>query len=312
MASALVVGDAGTGLTTFVGLLYAAQVRLGTEEEDEFRFSADRESIRGLEAIYGDLVAGRFPERDLDWDEHPLSFVFGLRNGWLRGLRPRAGRGEGGFETVRLEVGGISAPELAELARHDAILAESTRRLLRSQVLLFLVDASRLDRGVDGDPPAPLARYDRLLAGALGVLARFAAAAARRRDRRLYPIFVVTKLDRLPGDARRRLGLPDAGPPRLDGSERPRVGRDLLAAFLPQTARALADLRQNGGLRLEPPRWFFSALRIVNGPAGRPIARRSRVPVGGWEPEYPFEEYRALLSELGRLARGLPAGSADR
>ncbi|HYB79157.1 MAG TPA: hypothetical protein VEG66_05300, partial [Thermoplasmata archaeon] len=64
MGSALVVGDRGSGLTTFVGLLYAAQLRLGTEERDEFRFSADRETIRQLEGIYGELVAGRFPEWD--------------------------------------------------------------------------------------------------------------------------------------------------------------------------------------------------------------------------------------------------------
>jgi len=73
MTSALVVGDRGSGLTTFVGLLYTAQVRLGTEEADEFRFHADRESIRQLEAIYGELGAGRFPERDVNWEEHPLS-----------------------------------------------------------------------------------------------------------------------------------------------------------------------------------------------------------------------------------------------
>jgi len=48
MNSALIVGDQGSGLTTFVGLLYTAQVRLGTEAADKFRFHADRDTIQQL------------------------------------------------------------------------------------------------------------------------------------------------------------------------------------------------------------------------------------------------------------------------
>ena len=306
VGSALVLGDVGSGLTTFVGLLYAAQLRLGTEERDEFRFSADRETIRALEGIYGELVAGRFPEGDVDWDAHPLSFVFGRRHGWLGGIGARARSSGEGFDAVDLEVGGISAREIAELADHNAILDESARRLLRSPVVLPLVDASRLDLDSQGTAPALLVHYDRSLARALSVLARFLGTAPRRSARRMAPLFIVTKFDLLPAGSRSTLGLPTAGIPPPDAGGRERIGQAILGRFLPETSRALATAADHGRLRVDPPRWFYSALATSPGPSGPRIARRSRVPVGGWEPEYPFEEYRALVGELGRLARRLP------
>ncbi len=306
MGSALVVGDIGSGLTTFVGLLYTAQLRLGTEEADEFRFSADRETIRQLEAIYGELGSGRFPERDVNWEEHPLSFLFGFRSGVLGGLRPGSSEDEDGFDTVRVQVGGISAQEIAELAQHDAILEESTRRLLRSRVVLPLVDASRLVADPEDPLAAALVRYDRLLASTLGVVARFIGAERSRKLRRMYPLFVVTKFDRCPPATLKLLGAPAAAPAQWPSEEREKVGRGILERFLPQVRKFFEGASRARDLHIEDPRWFFSSLASTDGPQGPRIARRSRVPIGAWEPEYPFEEYRALILELGRLARRLP------
>jgi hypothetical protein len=47
-------------------------------------------------------------------------------------------------------------------------------------------------------------------------------------------------------------------------------------------------------------------LRIESGEGGPRIARRSRFPIGSWEPEYPYEEYRALIEHLGELSQRLP------
>ncbi len=187
MGSVLVVGDLGGGLTTFVGLLYAAELRLGTQVEDRFRFSAERETIRKLEGIYGELVAGRFPERDVNWEAHPVSFTLGFRGGHLRRVGRAGAQRDEGFDTVRVQVGGVSAQEIAELAERDAILEASTRRLLRSPVVLPLVDASRLEIDPEGSTDRILARYDRVLAATLEVVGRFLAAEPDRRSRTMHP-----------------------------------------------------------------------------------------------------------------------------
>lgn len=306
MNSALIVGDRGSGLTTFLGLLYTAQVRLGTEEADEFRFHADRETIRQLEAIYGELGAGRFPERDVDWEQHPLSFSLGFRTG---GLRARAGHAEdeaGGFGVVRVHVGGISTQELAEMRDHDAVLAESTRHLLRSQVIIPLVDASHLPSELGVSPSPPLARYDHELAVTLDLLSRFLSAERSRKGRAMHLLFVLTKLDRCSPATVADWGAPSGAPATWPAAERQKVGENILERFLPATNRFLADLRRRLPGAMESPQWYFSGLRLEENGSTPRIARRSRLPFGGWEPEYPFEEYRALIERLGWLGHRLP------
>ncbi len=308
MGSALVVGDRGFGLTTFVGLLYAAQLRLGTEEGDEFRFSADRETIRQLEGIYGELVAGRFPEWDADWDTHPLSFVFGFRSGRFPRLGGPGIRHDGGFDSFRVQVGGISVESVAELAEHDAILENSTRRLFQSPVVLPLVDASRLLPSRPEAERHPLERYDRMLAATLDLLGRFVSTSPDRKLRTLYPMFVVTKFDQCPPETLEQFRIPPGIPASWPSGTREAVGESLLTSYLPETLRLLQKAKGRGGHKIALPRWFYSSLQLVPGPEGRVrIARRSRIPAGGWEPEYPFEEYRLLIHQLATLAHRLPS-----
>jgi len=306
VGSALVVGDRGSGLTTFVGLLYAAQLRLGTEERDEFRFSADRETIRQLEGIYGELVAGRFPDWDADWDTHPLSFVFAFRSGTFPRLRGAGVSHDGGFDSFRVQVGGISVETVAELSEHDAILENSTRELLRSPVVLPLVDASRLLPLVEEMDRRPLERYDRMLAATLDLLSRFLSAGRVRKLRTLYPMFVVTKLDQCPSETLKRFHIPAGVPSSWPAGTRESVGENILTSYLPETLRLIRTTKGRRGGSIALPKWFFSGLQLVAGPEGVRIARRSRIPVGGWEPEYPFEEYRILIRQLAVLAHRLP------
>jgi hypothetical protein len=305
----LVVGEPGSGVTTFVGLLYTAVVRFGIEESDRFRFHAERESILRLESIYGALGEGRFPETELGRNEGPLAFVFGFRR---RGVGPWAladGNGEAEFQTVPVQVGEMPAEEIAELGEHAPVLDDATRRLLRSPVLVPLVDAGRLPPEPGGIDGLPLARYDRQLARTMETVARFLAAERSRRARRLFPLFVLTKFDSIPDGTRKALDAPAGGTSTWTRDDRSSFGARLLARHLPETDRFL-HTGPAGRVVVRPPAWFFSGLALDSQEGTEPrIRRRSRVPVGGWEPEYPYEEYRALLEELGRVSREGPRES---
>jgi hypothetical protein len=311
MSSALVLGDRGSGLTTFVGLLYTAQVRLGIDEADEFRFHADRESIRRLEAIYGELGSGRFPTHDPDLEEHPLSFVFGFRHGRLRSLGAASGASDPGFDAVEVLVGGLPIDEAAELHAHDARLDRGTRELLRSRVVIPLVDAVALSPDPNDAERLSLARADRLLASTFGLLEKFVAAERERRSRRLFPLFVVTKVDRLHLETLRRLDAPSGVPAEWKPEARRAFGERLLRQYYPDTATALDETHRTDGLTIARPEWFYSGLATEVVADELRVQRRSRAPVGGWEPSYPFEEYRSLIETLGKLARRLPAVEAS-
>ncbi len=309
MSAALVLGDRGSGLTTFVGLLYTAQVRLGIDESDEFRFHADRESIRRLEAIYGELGSGRFPTHDEDWQQHPLSFVFGFRRGRLRSLGNTPGPSDG-FDTVEVLVGGLPTDEAAELDAHDALLDRETRELLSSRVVIPLVDAVALSPDPNDAERLSLARADRLLASTFALLEKFVAAERERRTRRLFPLFVLTKVDRLHLETLRRLDAPSGVPSEWKAEARRAFGDRLLRQYYPETARQLDGSHRTDGLAISRPEWFYSGLATELIADELRVQRRSRAPAGGWEPSYPFEEYRSLIETLGRLAHRLPAVQA--
>jgi hypothetical protein len=306
MGSALVLGDRGSGLTTFLGLLYTAQVRYGTEASDRFRFHADRESIRSLQGIYTALGEGKFPQDEIDWEQRPLAFLLGFRRS---GLRPRARSEESGaFDVIQLRVGGLSPEEIAELGNHETILDGNFRSMVRSPILLILLDATRLPlAGPDSLPGGAAVRYDHTLARTLAVVAGFVGSERARRDRQLFPLFVVTKSDRLADNVRRQLRAPEGPAEEWDEASRSETGEALLRTYFPETRRYLQS-PEPPGLRVAPPGWFFSSVRLASPANGEPrISRRERTPLGGWEPEYPFEEYRRLLDRLGALAHRLPS-----
>jgi hypothetical protein len=305
MASALVLGERGCGLTTFVGLLYTAQVRLGTENADEFRFHAERESIQQMEAVYGELGAGRFPAADVDWDQHPLSFVFGFRRGHLGWFAGRGGSDEEGFATVRFQVGGMPAEVVAELHEHDAVLDRVTLNLLRSPIQIPIVDGAGLVSDRSSIAGLPLARYDQQLAATLDLLRKFLASDRDRRARQMYPLFVVTKFDRVQPETLKALGAPEGLPAEWSSEARREVGDRILHGYLPATAEFLARTPKDG-VRLAEPDWYFSSLRIEEKGDELRILRRRISPLSGWEPEYPFEEYRGMLVRIGELAGRLP------
>jgi hypothetical protein len=306
MASALVLGERGCGLTTFVGLLYTAQVRLGTENADEFRFHAARESIQQMEAVYGELGAGRFPAADIDWERHPLSFVFGFRRGHAAWFAGGGGSGEQGFSTVRFQVGGMPADVVSELRDHDAILDSPTLRLLRSPIQIPLVDGAWLVPDHSSIAALPLARYDQHLAATLDLLRKFLAADRNRRARQMFPLFVVTKFDRVQPETLKTLGAPDGPPEGWTPEARQRLGQAILQGYLPATASFLTRAADDG-VRLAGPEWYFSGLRTEEKGDEIRILRRRISPFSGWEPEYPFEEFRGMLVRIGELAGRLPA-----
>jgi len=306
VTSALIVGAPGSGRTTFVGLLYTASVRFGTEEADRFRFSAERESIRRLESIYGALGSGRFPEGDVDREAEPLRFVFAFRRGavgrWLNHEDPT-----GEFDTVPVHVAGMPAEEIAELDEHTPVLDEETRRVLRSPVVIALVNAARLPPEPGGIDGLVTARYDQVLARTLETVARFLSSERNRRSRRLFPVFVLTQLDRMPEVTRRALRVPEGEPSGWAPETRATLGQRILDTHLPETSRFVHP-GLHGRVTVTAAPWYFSELSTQDdGVYGVRIRRRSRIPAGGWEPQYPYEEYRSLLLELGHRARLAPS-----
>src|SRR5881397_2746981 len=74
-----VLGDRASGKTTFLGLLYAAQVHYGTGLQDSFRFSASPQSLKYMSAVYQNMKDGYFPSATLKDEMSLVEFIFGYR-----------------------------------------------------------------------------------------------------------------------------------------------------------------------------------------------------------------------------------------
>jgi hypothetical protein len=110
----------------------------------------------------------------------------------------------------------------------------------------------------------------------------------------------------------RKLNAPNGPPVAWTAQDRAALGQRVLEQYLPKTGRFLAESHK-GSAAIAEPVWFFSSLatEFREGDEIR-IRRRLRPPLGGWEPDYPFEEYRSLLEALGRLAHRLPRDPEER
>ena len=150
-----------------------------------------------------------------------------------------------------------------------------------------------------------MARCDEMLASTLTLLGKFLTAENAKRARRMYPLFVVTKFDRASPEALRRLRAPAGSPEGWSPQQRAEVGKAILQNYLPKTGKFLLS-KGKAAVIHDPPMWFFSGLRTEERAGETRIARRERPPMGGWEPEYPFDEYHSLLLRMSEIVHRLP------
>lgn len=296
MSGAVIVSDRGSGTTTFLGLLYAALVRWGSQSEEAFRVHADHATIRALKDVYASLMDGRFPSGGVEYRRSDLSFILGYASqarGWISVPRRAT--------ELALHVSSLEA--LSELQGQGFVWDQGLRERLASQVAVVLVDASRIP--VD---PASLAdrsfhpwrKFDAMVGSALALLETYQRTDRLHRRARIHPIFVLTKLDLLPPELRRGT-LGGIVPSPLATAARATWGEDLLASRLPQTWAVLTGAGH--GVRFERPLWFTSWVGVETGPGGEPRVRRHQTAaVGGWEPDYPYPEFESLLAQLHKLS----------
>lgn len=296
MSPAVVLSDRGSGTTTFLGLLYAALVRWGSSGHDGFRVHASHDSIRAIKDVYGSLMDGHFPSHGLEYGRDDLSFVLGYDrvHKVLHGHRP-SGRS--------LSVHVASVEELSELRGRAVVMDDWLRVRLSSQVALVVLDATRLPvdpKSLLSLPHHAFRRYDAAVASCLSLLETYLRADRARQRALLQPIFVLTKADLISPELRAQLGGP---PPPLSAgpARRTRWVEEAISERMPQTHGLLAG--DGSGIRFAAPMLFVSSVLTEPSPSGEVrIHRRLRLPEGGYEPDYPYEEFAALIAHLQRFA----------
>lgn len=301
MLQAAIIGDRGSGKTTFLGLLYATLVRSGSDKEDGLRFHADFESLEEVTALFQQLMSGGFPDAAIKEGLHNLSFTLGLR-------KPRHG-GFGRFGSrrwnadaatgVHVTLPGSLGEERPGFLQGSTIGTGPWREVLDADALLLLADSTKLAPKGDAPEPGPMATVDDQVDALLTAIQRW---RSRGGHEVLHPIFLLSKFDSVNPELLEAANLEPEPPDLSKAAARATYASALLEPNLPRTLKTLQE-KSRGRLRFGKPAYFFSWVRPdAKGPGGQEKVKLRRIDGGGWEPDYSREEYLGLLECLSGIA----------
>jgi hypothetical protein len=301
MLHVALVGDQGSGKTTFLGLLYATLVRSGSDTADNLRFHTDYDSLEHVTALFQQMMSGGFPDAAIKEGLHALSFTLALR-GAKRGILPRLGARKWNADTatsVRFTAPGSLGEETPGFLQGSSVGTGPWRDVLDADAILVLADSTKLAPKGDDSEAGPMGTYDGQVADLLAAIQRW---RSRSGQEVLHPIFIFSKFDSVSSEALRAADL-DATPPDLRRTgPRAAYSSALLKPNLPRTLGIIEEKRK-GRLRFTEPDYFFSWVRPDAKDSGATQRiRLRRIDGGGWEPEYSREEYVAFLERLADIA----------
>src|SRR5436309_13460663 len=239
------LGDRASGKTTFLGLLYSAQVKYGTGVQDDFRFHAPIQSLNIMSAVYEGMKDGRFPSATLKEEITELGFVFGyLRK--VVGKLPYYIRQQNWvhpFSTLRFSAYDVSGEDIEEFIETGIASRPLIQQLLKSVVVCVLVDCSKMTTEIDTPTYKKMLKYDSTIAK---LLVSFQTYKKQEYDRMvnqgmgaeapiIYPAFVLAKFDTIRDEVLQKLGLHRGFPPVDDKRKRKDDAEALLRVFLQET-----------------------------------------------------------------------------
>lgn len=299
MLHVAVVGDHGSGKATFLGLVYATLVRSGAGRDDALRFHVAYESLDEITGLYQPLMSGSFPDVAAKEGVRELTVEVGGPVAKAGLLHRRSAGNAGASAVLRFTLPGSLEEATAGLNRGATFGTGAWRDALDADVLVVLVDGTKLLAGPADPPSAPLAGCDGRVTALLVAIQRWRSSGGRST---LHPVFVVSKFDAIPGAALQAAKL-EPGPPEVRKSgARAAYAKALLEPNLPRTWAALSG-PTGKKLRFAEPNYVFSRVRTeAKGSPPQKAIRLRRVEGGGWEPDYASDEYVAFLEHVARIA----------
>ncbi len=301
MLRVAIVGDHDSGKTTFLGLIYAALVRSGSDKTDDLRFHAALASIEEITGLFQQLMSGAFPDSATKEGMHDFSFELAFetprRGGFpLFGSRKRAA---GASTAVHISLPGSLDEQRQGFLQEGATGRGRWRDALDADAVIVLADSTKLASKSEDPEPGPMETYDGQVEAFFTSILRWRARGGRDV---LHPIFVFSKFDAVKPEVMRVANVEPTPPDVSKTGPRAVYAKALLEPNLPRTLAVLQE-KDRGKLRFARPNYFFSSVRTeAKAPSQSEGIRLRRIDGAGWEPDYSGDEYLALLECLGEIA----------
>ncbi len=321
MCPAAILGERAAGKTTFLGLLYAAQVKYGTRVSDTFRFHAPLQSLRLMSQVYEGMKDARFPGATLKDEMTHIEFTFGYRKA-LSGRLPAALRAKNWvnpFAKLTFAAYDVSGEDVQEFIESGVAASPIIQQLLKSHIVVIIADCSRMTTAVDSPAFRQMLHYDSEVATLLVALQTYKKQEHTRMETQglgegkptIYPAIVLSKFDSLRDDVLAKLGLHRGVPETGQERKRRDYAEALLRVFMPQT---LSQIRGGKitGVSFDNAAYFFSWVKTEAAeagmqPVGAPrIIRKGFSAEGGAEPDFSYNDYVAFIEHFRGVANKVP------
>ena len=301
MTHIVIVGDRESGKTTFLALLYAAQVKSGSGTSDAFRFHAAIESLDEISDAFQQLMSGSFPDSATKEGIRGITFHLGYRKAGLGVLTRLLSRGwtPGASASLHFILVRNLEEEMALFHRGSSLANAALRDVLESDAVVIIVDSSKLGVTDETRQLGLMGRYDAAVESLLTALQRLRISG---KGKALHPIFVFSKFDSVDPAALRAAQVEGEPPEIRRAGPRAAYAEALLNYNLPRTMARVRN-REPQRLPFAKSSFFFSSVRAEPATADRKAKVRLRTSRGvGWEPDYSTDEYLGLLERFWRIA----------
>src|SRR2546422_499920 len=142
----VIVGDRNSGKTTFLGLLYAAQVKFGSDKADGFRFHAAFESLDEISGVFQRLMSGTFPDAATKEGVREIAFRLSHRRTGLGILSRRRSRGSSPESSASFKLILLKSfeDEIARSGERGSVDQRTLSSALTGDAIVIMVDATSL------------------------------------------------------------------------------------------------------------------------------------------------------------------------
>ena len=243
-----IIGDKDSGKTTFLVLLYAAQIKYSDVSEGEFRFYINPQSIKIISEEYNRMQLGNWPSDKLITRVNGVSFLYGREDdSAINNIMKIFGKPKAiPTITLNFSIYDFSDSELSEIINSNTMtyknISKKVESLLGTRVLIITLDSSKLKRSRSSQEKVKKKVADQNLEAGKNNDACISNALANiyryKRDK-IYPIFVFTKFDLIDPRVLFDLKLPKRAPAINNLANRKKFAERLLTKYYPNTLKMI-------------------------------------------------------------------------
>lgn len=342
-----IIGGRGCGKSVFISLLATSAIKYANSPDGkDFRYRTDPAFTDAIGKIIASLKRKAWPSANLKGNLSEYKLTFGYHRRFagkadeavqLATLRRSRLTAKQTYNIVHFSLYDVAGEDVeaikrvAESARKRQIvlieeIPKDLRTILDCNVLVFLIDASKMTTNPEDPRFDEMLEYDNLMADLMSLVAVYKSRpGAMQQHEKLYPVFVLTKFDDMDAEVARAVGIPQDYAtwlrflrqkskrvmPFVDKGkeERSELARRFMNTFMEHT------LAQKTGAWLagvDMDKSFFSFSYIATELSKVPGQENMEVPKllihgreGAVDLDYSETEYRGFIDYFGKISRDI-------